>query len=226
MSCKIIYNKVSPALINKGEFVLHIALFGATGRVGTVFLQKALEEGHTVTALVRDVTKLKAHPNLTVVVGDAKVYEDIEQTAEKADMILSSLSTDQTTTLTESMQHMIDVCLKLQIERIVSIGTAGILDSRLEPGKLRYDSVESRRAKKFAAEEHAKTFYMLQKTTLDWTLVCPTALPMGERTGDYRVEADLLPEEGQRISVYDTADFTYKVMTDHLFSKKRVGIAY
>ena len=49
---------------------------------------------------------------------------------------------------------------------------------------------------------------------------------MGERLGNYRVEADLLPEEGKRISVYDTADFTYKVMTEHLFSKKRVGIAY
>lgn len=205
---------------------MHIALFGATGRVGTVFLHKALEEGHHVTALVRDVTKLATHPNLTLIVGDAKVYEDIEKTAAKADIILSSLSTDQTTTLTDSMKHMIAVCLKLQINRIVSIGTAGILDSRLEPGKLRYDSVESRRSKKFAAEEHAKTFYMLQQTMLDWTLVCPTALPMGERLGNYRVEADLLPEEGKRISVYDTADFTYKVMTEHLFSKKRVGIAY
>ena len=133
---------------------MHIALFGATGRVGTVFLHKALEEGHHVTALVRDATKLATHPNLTLIVGDAKVYEDIEKTAAKADIILSSLSTDQTTTLTDSMKHMIAVCLKLQINRIVSIGTAGILDSRLEPGKLRYDSVESRRSKKFAAQKH------------------------------------------------------------------------
>ena len=114
-------------LTNKEESAVHIALFGATGRVGNVFLQKALEEGHTVTALVRDASKLKKHQNLTLVIGDAKVYEDIEKTAKKADMILSSLSTDQTTTLTESMKHMIAVCLKLQIERIVSIGTAGIL---------------------------------------------------------------------------------------------------
>lgn len=205
---------------------MRIALFGATGRVGQVFLARALEEGHDVTALVRDVTKLAAHPHLTIVEGDAKQYADVEQVMTGADVVVSSLGTDQTTTLTESMAIMIDLCLKLNIERIVSIGTAGILNSRLEPGKLRYDSIESRRSKKFAAEEHARVFYMLQDTDLDWTIVCPTALPIGERTGEYRVEADLLPEDGMRISVYDTADFTYKVMTEHLYSQKRVGIAY
>lgn len=205
---------------------MRIALFGATGRVGQVFLERALAQGHDVTALVRDVTKLAAHPQLTIIQGDAKQYEDVEQVMTGADVVVSSLGTDQTTTLTESMAIMIDLCLKLNIERIVSIGTAGILDSRLEPGKLRYDSIESRRSKKFAAEEHARVFYMLQDTDLDWTIVCPTALPIGERTGEYRVEADLLPEDGMRISVYDTADFTYKVMTEHLYSQKRVGIAY
>lgn len=205
---------------------MRIALFGATGRVGQVFLERALAQGHDVTALVRDVTKLAAHPQLTIIQGDAKQYEDVEQVMTGADVVVSSLGTDQTTTLTESMAIMIDLCLKLNIERIVSIGTAGILDSRLEPGKLRYDSIESRRSKKFAAEEHARVFYMLQDTDLDWTIVCPTALPIGERTGEYRVEADLLPEDGMRISVYDTADFTYKVMTEHLYSHKRVGIAY
>lgn len=205
---------------------MQIALFGATGRVGQVFLQRALAEGHHVTALVRDVSKLVPHPQLTIVQGDAKRYEDVEKVMTGADIVISSLGTDQTTTLTQSMKLMIALCLKLNIERIVSIGTAGILDSRLEPGKLRFDSIESRRSKKFAAEEHARVFYMLRETDLDWTIVCPTALPIGERTGEYRVAADLLPEDGMRISVYDTADFTYKVMTEHLFSKKRVGIAY
>lgn len=205
---------------------MHIALFGATGRVGTVFLTRALAEGHTVTALVRNDTKLMPTPNLTIVQGDAKRYDDVAKVMTGTDVVVSSLGTDQTTTLTESMAHMIDLCMKLNIRRIVSIGTAGILDSRLEPGKLRYDSIESRRAKKFAAEEHARVYDMLRQTSLDWTIVCPTALPIGERTGTYRVEADLLPEDGMRISVYDTADFTYIVMTDHLFSKKRVGIAY
>ena len=205
---------------------MHIALFGATGRVGNVFLTRALADGHTVTALVRNVTKLTPAPNLTIVQGDAKQYDDVAKVMTDADIVVSSLGTDQTTTLTESMAHMIDLCVKLNIRRIVSIGTAGILDSRLEPGKLRYDSIESRRAKKFAAEEHACVYSMLRQTNLDWTIVCPTALPIGERTGTYRVEADLLPEDGMRISVYDTADFTYTVMTDHLFNKKRVGIAY
>ncbi|WP_010308710.1 NAD(P)-dependent oxidoreductase [Kurthia senegalensis] len=205
---------------------MNITLFGATGRVGAVFLKKCLEEGHHVTVLVRHINTLPSDERLSICVGDAMNYEHVEEAIMSADLVVSALGTDGTTTLTTSMQHMIDSCLKLRISRIVSIGTAGILQSRIEKNKLRYLSVEARRTKTFAASEHAKVYKMLQQSTLDWTIVCPTALPMGERTGIYRVSADFLPEDGMRISVFDTADFTYDVSMNNLYVHKRVGIAY
>jgi putative NADH-flavin reductase len=36
----------------------HILLFGATGRTGKYLLYYALQEGYTVTALVRDLNKI------------------------------------------------------------------------------------------------------------------------------------------------------------------------
>ena len=49
---------------------MHLALFGATGRVGGRLLEYALAEGHTVRALVRDPAKLVPRAGLTVLAGD------------------------------------------------------------------------------------------------------------------------------------------------------------
>ena len=49
---------------------MRIVLYGATGMVGTRILQELLSRGHTVTAVVRDPSKLKAQNNLTIEKGD------------------------------------------------------------------------------------------------------------------------------------------------------------
>ena len=52
---------------------MKILVLGATGRTGYLFTRKALEEGHTVTAYVRNpdkaLTLFGAHQNLTIVPG-------------------------------------------------------------------------------------------------------------------------------------------------------------
>ena len=80
------------------------------------------------------------------------------------------------------------------IQRIITIGTAGILQSRTTPNLLRYQSSESKRKSTRAAEEHHKVYDLLKQSTLEWTIVCPTYLPDGERLGEYRVERDFLPD--------------------------------
>lgn len=49
--------------------MLHILLFGASGRTGELFVEEALKRGHRITALVRKPESMKARPNLTLVKG-------------------------------------------------------------------------------------------------------------------------------------------------------------
>jgi putative NADH-flavin reductase len=112
------------------------------------------------------------------------------------------------------------------IKRIITIGTAGILQSRTTPAVIRYQSSESKRKSTRAAEEHHKVYDMLKQSTLDWTIVCPTYLPDGEREGQYRIERNFLPEGGMKISVSDTAEFTYRQIESSDYVQSRVGIAY
>lgn len=204
---------------------MNITIFGATGRVGSLVMQRALDEGHAVTAFVRDASRLKQQPTKQVI-GDVRVKEDVFQAIEGADLVVSALGTDKTTTLTEAIPSIIAAMKQFGVKRIVTVGTAGILQSRTDPSKVRYEAGDSNRKLTFAAEEHHRVYNQLKATNLDWTIVCPTYLPDGEATGKYRVEKDHLPVDGKMISVGDTAQFVYDELMNQKFNQSRVGIAY
>lgn len=207
--------------------ILKIAVFGGTGRVGSSFIRFAFHQGHTIQALVRDQEKAQELiPEATHVIGDATQEEDIQATINGCDVVFSSLGTDKTTTLSESIPLIRNVMEKQGLNRLVTIGTAGILNSRNEEGKYRFQSSESKRTKTFAAEEHLKAYLELQSSSLNWTIICPTYLPDGEEEGGVRFEFDLLPKDGKKISTNDTARFAYDVLDSPSFFKKRVGICY
>lgn len=205
---------------------MKIALFGATGRVGGEVLKIALVEGHEVTVLVRSPEKLAPHDRLTIIQGDVRDVVAVSTAIAGMDVVFSSLGTDQTTTLTEAVPHMIRAMEDTGINRLVTIGTAGILQSKIDPEKLRYEAGDTNRRLTFAAEEHHKVYDMLRQSRLEWTIVCPTYLPDGVAVGDYRTERDLLPEDGKQISVGDTAAFAFDELLQGDNIGFRVGISY
>lgn len=205
---------------------MNITIFGATGRVGKEFLRRALEDGLHVTALVRTPSKLTPHENLTILPGDIREYASVNKAIEGADAVFSAIGTDKTTTLTDAIPLVIEAMNKENVKRIVTIGTAGILQSRSNPEEYRFQSTESKRRLTFAAEEHAKVYEQLAATNLEWTIVCPTYLPDGDTTGQWRIERNFLPLDGVKISVGDTAFFAFKELLDPQFINSRVGLAY
>ncbi len=124
------------------------------------------------------------------------------------------------------MPLIIEAMYNEGIQRIITVGTAGILQSEQSPNLLRYQSSESKRRSTRAAEEHHQVYHLLKQSTLSWTIVCPTALQNGEGLRNYRVRQNILPEGGMEISVQDTAEFTYSQIQAGNFMNSRVGIAY
>lgn len=206
---------------------MNILILGATGRVGSCILKLALNENHHVTALVRDADKVQMKDrNLTIIEGNVLTKSDIFGAIAGMDIVISALGTDGSTTLSESMPFIIKEMGNEGIKRIITIGTGGILNSRTEAGILRYQSNDSKRKTTRAAKEHHKIYDLLENSDLDWTIVCPTYLPDGEHTSEYRIARDFLPENGKMISVPDTAEFAYSQIEDNRYIKSRVGIAY
>ncbi|MCM3720100.1 NAD(P)-dependent oxidoreductase [Fictibacillus phosphorivorans] len=207
---------------------MKLLLLGATGRVGQKIAERSIQDGVNVHILLRNPEKLPSHlvEKVTFTHGNVLNKDDIEEAISGSDMVVSALSTDGENVLSESMPLIIDAMKKERISRIISVGTAGILQSRTEPELLRYQSSESKRKLTRAAEDHHKAYLHLKESNLDWTIVCPTYLPDGDTTGTYRVEKDFLPEDGKSISTGDTAHFTFSLIKEPRFSKYRVGIAY
>jgi putative NADH-flavin reductase len=205
---------------------MNITIFGATGRVGSEFLRHALADGHQVTALVRTASKLSSHKNLTVLEGDIRDATNVSKAIQDADAVFSAIGTDKTTTLTDAISLIIEAMNNEKVKRILTIGTAGILQSRSNPELYRFQSTESKRRLTFAADEHSKVYEQLAESNLEWTIVCPTFLPDGEATGSWRTERNFLPVDGVQISVGDTALFAYQELLDPQFFSSRVGLAY
>ncbi|MBO1000956.1 SDR family oxidoreductase [Bacillus sp. SD075] len=206
---------------------MNILILGATGRVGSQIVTYALHDRHHVTVLVRTPEKIQIkNDNLTIIQGIVVNKDDIVRAMQGIDVVISALNTDDTTTLSESMPLIIEAMENEGIKRIISIGTAGILQSRTTANSLRYQSSESKQKSTRAAKEHHKVDDMLKQSTLEWTIVCPTYLPDGERVGKYRIDRNFLPEGGAEISVPDTAEFTFKQIKANDYIKSRVGISY
>lgn len=74
---------------------MKILVLGATGRTGSLFTRKALEEGHAVTAYVRNPDKalalLGAHQNLTIIPGTLDDAEQLATAASGQDVMVSIL---------------------------------------------------------------------------------------------------------------------------------------
>jgi nucleoside-diphosphate-sugar epimerase len=76
---------------------MSILLTGATGFIGSSVLRRLLEEGHPVTALVRDETKARAVRALgaTAIVGDARDIDLVADAAEASDGVIHLASSKE-----------------------------------------------------------------------------------------------------------------------------------
>ncbi|WP_100012250.1 NAD(P)-dependent oxidoreductase [Lentibacillus sediminis] len=206
---------------------MNILVLGATGRVGQMTVQRALGDQHSVIAFARTPEKLNLNsPNLTVFQGNVLNQNDISHAMASADIVISALGTDKNNTLSRSIPFILQAMEKHKLSRIITIGTAGILNSRTQDGMFRFESGESKRRTTKSAKDHLAAYQYLKDSNLEWTVVCPTYLPDGEAEGNYRVERNVLPAGGKRISVGDTAAFAYSQCHNKDFIQTRVGIAY
>lgn len=154
---------------------MHIAVFGANGKVGRLVVEKALGHGHSVTAFVHSSSPFSHHPLLTVFKGNVLVVSDVQRSLQGADAVISTLSSWGTPTkniLTKGMQNIIPAMQEQNIRRIVSLTGAdaqasGDALSRIH--RLSHFGISILAGKVLRdGEEHIR---LLQMSDLDWTVV-------------------------------------------------------
>ena len=126
--------------------------------------------------------------------------------------------------LEAGIRAIVAAALRESVKRVLAVADAGVLDTAR--GGLRHDQPSFPEEYRAISRQHGKTWEALRESSLRWTLVCCPDLLAGERTGEFRLERERLPEKGTSISVEDTAGFLVAQIDSVDYEQVRVGIAY
>lgn len=91
--------------------------------------------------------------------GNACRLEDVKKIMENAEIVISCLGTDGDDTLSTAMAHILSAMEEQHIKRLITIGTAGILDSdmnRENTGLKQMNRNESRPARPRSMQKYTK----------------------------------------------------------------------
>jgi putative NADH-flavin reductase len=209
---------------------MKLLIFGATGSVGRPLVEQALEQGHTVTAFVRNPAKLEIpHPKLKVVQGDVLDRASVEQAVQGQDAVLCVLGSGGKragTIRSEGTRQIIRAMEKKGVRRLICQTTLGAGDSW---GNLnffwKYIMFGTLLRDVFA--DHERQENKIRQSHLDWTIVRPGAFVDGNRTGNYQHGFPGTDKTVTlKISRADVADFLLKQLVDDAYLYKTPSVSY
>lgn len=204
--------------------MMKIALFGATRGVGFQVLQQALDQGHTVHALVRNPAKMSVtHQNLVVFPGDVRQPEPVSACVAGCDAVVCALGTAQgdepveavgTRTILQAMQAH-------GVRRIAVVTSLGVGDSKDQVPMFFKMLMKTALRKAMAAKEEQER--LVRESGLDWTIVRPGGLTNGPATGTYAFGMDKSLVAGQ-VARADVAEFVLRQLTDDTYLRQAPAI--
>lgn len=207
---------------------MKITIFGATGTVGSLMVEKALSQGHSVTAFARQPSALTStHAALTRYAGDVLDQQAVSDALLGHDAVLIALGAGRKGTVrSEGTRNILDAMEQHGVRRLICQSTLGAGDShpllnffwkRIMFGFLL----------KAVFVDHQEQETIVRQSDLDWTIIRPGAFTDGRMTGLYR--HGFTPSEKNiklKISRADVADFMLKQVNADTYLHLAPGLSY
>jgi putative NADH-flavin reductase len=205
---------------------MRLLILGATGPTGRELVSQALEQGHEVTAFARRPEAIK-NETVRVVQGDAmRDPYSVAEALNGQDAVVSALGLGKVlipNRFTErSIGNIVPAMARAGVKRLVWMSSFGVGDTARAaplPMRLAYSTLLYAVFKDKEAGEAE-----LRKSALDWTIVYPTTLTDGPRTGTYRAGEELKLEGMPSISRADVAHFMLREVVDNAYLRRGVVI--
>ncbi|MFJ6776357.1 NAD(P)-dependent oxidoreductase [Kitasatospora sp. NPDC091257] len=206
-----------------------IALYGATGMIGSRILREALDRGHHVTAVVRDPGRLtEKRPGLTVTTGDVLDPASVTAAARGQDVVVSAVGGSDgpghLATIAPSAESLVAGLRSLdgKAPRLITVNGAGSL--RTPDGKQVWDAegLPEPLLQIMHAHGDALDFYR-SVHDVRWTCLSPAGqIEPGERTGTYRTALDDLVVDSEGRSRISAEDYAV-ALVDEIEQRNHVG---
>lgn len=208
-----------------------LLIIGANGGTGRELVAQALQQGHTVTAFVRDPSKLKlAHPQLAIVQGDVLDYDSVAAAMNGQEAVLCALGHKRyfypTRILSEGTRNILRAMAAHGVSRFVCETSLGLGDSAGRMG-LYYTFFTIPVILPFYYWDKTRQEKIIAQSNVEWVIVRPGLLTNGEKRGRYRSGAHI----GNyfttvRIARADVAEFMLKQLESDSNLRTAANVAW
>lgn len=201
---------------------LHLTVFGATGSVGRHVVTQALADGHRVTAFTRRPDSIEPALGLDVVVGDVLDPAAVRAAVEGRDAVIVALGDGRRGGVREAgTRTVVEAMDATGVRRLVCQSTLGAGDSR---GNLNFvwKRLMFGLLLRKAYADHQRQEEVVRASTLDWTLLRPSAFTDGAMTGTYN--SGFGPDDRSTALKISRADVAHALLAQ-VVDPSRVGRA-
>jgi putative NADH-flavin reductase len=206
-----------------------VLIVGATGGTGRQLVQQALERGLSVTALVRNPSRLRIeHPRLKVIQGNVLDAGSVEAAVRGQDAVLSALGHKRffypTRILSEGTRNILRAMEAQGVRRLVCQTSLGIGDSAGRLGAF-YTLFIIPVILPLYFWDKARQERIIAASRVEWVIVRPGALTNGEKRGrsrhSQRIGSLFLTV---RISRADVAEFMLNQLASDTYLRSAPGV--
>lgn len=199
---------------------MHVAILGATGRIGRLAVEEAVDAGH-------DVTAIAGHPspgsNVTSIAVDIRDAAGLRRALASVDGIIVALGPranrlDEELALGAGMRNLVQAASEHGIERVVALSGAGVdVPGDHKPFFDRAVSRFVRLAARHVVGAKQREYEVLAESDLEWTALRPALVTDGPNR-EYRLGLQLRP--GARVTRRAVARALVDQLSDHTFARQ------
>ncbi len=204
----------------------NVTVFGASGGTGRRVVERALAEGHTVTAVYRsEPSGIAPHPRLKIMIGNPLDANDVRRAVAGAEVVIHAIGPKRgpgalLTVTSDVMANLIPAMKESNVRRLLFVSAWGTGATRIGfYGRLLWLMIGKRMADKERAEA------MVRSSGLDWVIVLPTILTDDPPRGRYQAGPTLNLSAMPKISRADVADLVVRQVEHDAFLGKAIAIS-
>jgi uncharacterized protein YbjT (DUF2867 family) len=208
---------------------MKVIVFGATGNIGRLTVERLLADGHTVTAFARHPRTLDLdHPGLRHWAGDARDADAVKRAVRGQDAVMITLGAGTSRKSTIRSAGTLNVVGAMQahgVRRLICQSTLGAHES-WDNLNFFWKRIMFGLLLRPVFHDHELQEHLVRASGLDWTIVRPSAFADGPATGRFK-EGFSADERGLSLKIAraDIADFLRRQVTDRSYMHRAVGIS-
>lgn len=209
---------------------MRVLIIGATGSIGRLVVEQALDAGYEVTAFARNAHKLDfKNSNLNFINADATNQKSVNDAVLGQDAVIITLGSGKalkTSIRSTGTQKVINAMQKHGVQRLICQSTLGAHESWGNLNLL-WKWIMFGIILKSVLKDHEKQETTVYQSKLNWTIVRPGAFSDIPSLGKYKEDFPATEKNlTLKISRAEVAGFLVRQLTETKYFKKAVSISY